>query len=108
MPNQDKEARFNAVVHPSEGIAHGFVGTAITLTNDEVIEGLVFSMSDPVVVVSTGGVEQLVPKKRIKRMKKMKKKSLMLSADQLGFTAVQLADLAAYLESYQCSPFMSS
>ncbi len=101
VSNQGTEAFFNAVIHPSESIAHGFTGTAITLTNGDVIEGLVFSKTDPVVVVSTGGVEQMVPKSRIKRMKKMWKKSLMLSADQLGFTADQLVDLAAYLETYK-------
>ena len=37
---------------------------------------------------------------RIKGIKRKRTGSLMLSADQLGFTAQQLADLAAYLESY--------
>ncbi|MEM1294440.1 MAG: PVC-type heme-binding CxxCH protein [Verrucomicrobiota bacterium] len=101
VANQGKEAFYEAVIHPSSGIAHGFTGTAITLNDGQVIEGLIFSKQDPVVVVSTGGVEQLVPQDRIKRTKKMWNKSLMFSADQLGFTAQQLVDLAAYLETYQ-------
>ena len=93
--NQGKEAFYTAVTHPSDSIAHGYAGTAITLTNGDVIEGLVFGKTGPVIIVSTGGVEQMVPQSRIKRMKKLRKKSLMLSADQLGFTANQLVDLAA-------------
>ncbi len=100
VANQGLEAFYEAVIHPSAGIAHGYTGTAITLNDGSVIEGLVFSKLDPVVVVSTGGLEQLVPQDRIKRMKKMGNKSLMFSADQLGFTAQQLADLAAYLETF--------
>jgi hypothetical protein len=43
---------------------------------------------------------QTVPRNRIKGIKRKKSSSLMLSADQLGFTAQQLADLAAYLEKH--------
>tara|TARA_R110002096_G_scaffold288244_2_gene481943 strand:+ start:2781 stop:5399 length:2619 start_codon:yes stop_codon:yes gene_type:complete len=101
VANQGREAFFEAVIHPSAGIAHGFTGTTITLKNGEVIEGLVYSKGDPVVVQSMGGHEQYVPQDRIQRMKTMWNKSLMLSADQLGFTAQQLVDLAAYLETYR-------
>ncbi|MDF1823641.1 MAG: dehydrogenase [Verrucomicrobiales bacterium] len=100
VANQGKEAFFEAVIHPSAGIAHGYQGFSINLKDGGVVEGLVFSRLDPVVVVSTGGLEQLIPKSRIKNMKKMWEKSLMMSADQLGFTAQDLADLAAYLETY--------
>lgn len=101
VANQGKEAFFDAVIHPTKDLAHGFTGRRIKLKNGDVVEGLLFSNSDPVVVQSTGGVEQMIPKDRIESMKAMWKQSLMLSADQLGFTAEQLVDLAAYLETYQ-------
>ena len=100
VANQGKEAFFNAVIYPSESIAHGFTGKAITLKNGDVIEGMVFSQSDPVVVVSNGGLEQMIPRNLVKSMKTMWGKSLMLSADQLGLQAEHLVDLAAYLETY--------
>ena len=100
VANQGREAFFDAVINPSAGIAHGYQGYAVNLKDGTLIEGLVFSKLDPVVVVSTGGLEQLVPKARIKNMKRLWEKSLMLSADQLGFTAQQLVDLAAYMDGY--------
>lgn len=104
VANQGREAFFEAVINPSSGLAHGYQGFAINLKDGTVVEGLVFSKLDPVVVVSTGGLEQLIPKDRIKNMKRMWNKSLMLSADQLGFTAEQLVDLAAFMETYQSTP----
>lgn len=101
VANQGREAFYRAVIYPSEGLAHGFTGTAVALHDGTVVEGLLFSREDPVVVVSTGGLEQLIPKERVKSMKRMWDKSLMLSADQLGFSAKDLVDLAAYLETYQ-------
>jgi len=100
VANQGREAFFEAVTNPSAGIAHGYQGYQINLKDGTTIEGLVFSKLDPVVVVSTGGLEQMVPKNRIKNMKRLWEKSLMLSADQLGFTAQQLVDLAAYMDGY--------
>lgn len=100
VSNQGKEAFYEAVINPSSGIAHGYTGHRITLKNGDVVEGLVFSRLDPVIVVSTGGLQQFVPADRIKNRKPMWDKSLMLSADQLGFTAKDLVDLAAYLETY--------
>ncbi|MDF1739651.1 MAG: dehydrogenase [Verrucomicrobiales bacterium] len=104
VANQGKEAFFEAVINPSGGIAHGYQGFAVNLKDGRVVEGLVFSKLDPHIVVSTGGVEQMIPKNRIKNMKKMWDKSLMLSADQLGFTADQLVDLAAFMETYRSTP----
>ncbi|MDF1814325.1 MAG: dehydrogenase [Verrucomicrobiales bacterium] len=101
VANQGKEAFYEAVIFPSSGIAHGFTGTVLTLKNGDVVEGLTYSELDPVTIVSLGGHEQRVPKDRIKSKRRMWQKSLMLSADQLGFTAQQLVDLAAYLETWR-------
>ena len=100
VANQGKEAFFEALIHPSSGIAHGYQGKQVTLKNGDIVQGLLFGKGDPAVVVSTGGFEQYIPADRVKGIKTMWKKSLMLSADQLGFNAQQLADLAAYLETY--------
>ena len=45
-----------------------------------------------------GGVTQIVPKKLGAKVGKFNR-SLMLSADQLGLTAQDVADLAAYFSS---------
>ncbi len=57
VANQGKIAFFDAVTNPSAGIAHGYEGYAVNLKDGTLIEGLVFSKLDPVVVVSTGGLE---------------------------------------------------
>jgi len=101
VSDQGREAFFRAVIDPSEGIAHGFTGRRLTLHSGEIVEGIVFGSGDPVVIESTGGVTQLIPRDRIKSSKAMWKQSLMLSADQLGFNAKDLVDLASYLESYR-------
>ena len=59
--------------------------------------GLVLSGGNPVIVQSTGGVTQLIPAKLISGRKRLGR-SLMLSAEQLGLTAQQVADVAEYLK----------
>jgi len=49
---------------------------------------------------STGGLLQYIPAGSIAMQKPMGAKSLMLSAEQLRLTAQDLADLAAYLQTY--------
>ncbi|MGJ8695687.1 MAG: PVC-type heme-binding CxxCH protein [Verrucomicrobiaceae bacterium] len=89
-----------ALIEPSADIAHGFGGTRIELKNGTILEGLTFGKTDPTTVISTGGVTQLVPRKMIKKESK-KKPSLMLSADQLGLTPQDVADLVAFLKVYK-------
>ena len=99
VSRQGPEMAARAIVDPSAEIAHGFDGTAIELKDGKYIDGLVRSNGDPVVVTSTGGVTQLVPKDRIKGMRDMGR-SLMLGADQLGLTAQDVADVVAWLKTY--------
>ena len=98
VKDQGVEAFVAAVVEPSQGIAHGYEKTIINLNDGGQIDGIAHSIGDPVMIQSMGGVTQLVPRDRIKKMKVERFKSLMLSADQLGLTAQDLADLAEYLK----------
>lgn len=100
VANQGRAAFFDAVRTPSASIALGYTGSAVQLKDGSVVEGLVFSRQDPLVVMSAGGVLQHIPANRVARTVNLGKKSLMLSAEQLGLTAQDLADLAAYLETY--------
>jgi putative membrane-bound dehydrogenase-like protein len=94
---QTKEVVVTAIVNPSNDIAHGYDGSEVTLVDGRKLHGLVLSGGNPVIVQSTGGVTQLIPAKMIKERKRLGR-SLMLSADQLGLTAQQVADIAEYLK----------
>ncbi|MGI9241153.1 MAG: hypothetical protein ACR2RV_10150, partial [Verrucomicrobiales bacterium] len=60
--------------------------------------GIQLTSGDPVIIQSTGGLQQTIPKKKIKSQKDLRH-SLMLSADQLALGPQDLADLLAYLKS---------
>ncbi len=94
---QARAVVIEAIVNPSNDIAHGFDGTEITLQDGRKIHGRVLSGGNPVVVQSTGGVTQMIPAGMIKERKRLGR-SLMLSAEQLGLNAQQVADIAAYLK----------
>lgn len=98
VKDQGVEAFIAAVREPSQGIAHGYEKTIINLNDGGQIDGIAHSIGDPVMIESMGGIKQLVPRDRIKKMKVERFKSLMLTADQLGLTAQDLADLAEYLK----------
>ena len=97
VSNQGVEAFIEAVIFPSQSIAHGYQGSTISLKEGGQIQGLLYSELDPVSIMSMGGVQQMVPRSRIKNIRRRNKTSLMLSADQLGLTAQDLADLAAFM-----------
>ncbi|MEM9158961.1 MAG: hypothetical protein AAGB46_07905, partial [Verrucomicrobiota bacterium] len=63
------------------------------------VHGLVLQHGNPTVVRSTGGVVQTIPAERIRFTRNLGR-SLMLSADQLGLSAQDVADVAAYLMEY--------
>jgi putative membrane-bound dehydrogenase-like protein len=94
---QTKDVVITAIVNPSNDIAHGYEGTEITLADGRKIHGLVQSSGNPLIVQSSGGLTQMIPSKLVKERKRLGR-SLMLSADQLGLTAQQVADIAAYLK----------
>ncbi len=95
---QATEALITSIVDPSADIAHGYEGTEVILKDGKVIHGLVQSAGDPVVVQSTGGTTQLVPAAKIKTRRPLGR-SLMLSAEQLGLSSQDVADVAAYLKT---------
>lgn len=99
VKDQGVESFITAVVFPSQDIAHGFELTHVELKDGGVIDGVVSSLSDPVMIESMGGVAQLIPRDRIRTMRLNRFKSLMFSAEQLGLTAQDLADLATYLQT---------
>ena len=95
---QTTEVVINSIVNPSSDIASGYDGTEITLRDGTVIDGLVQSTGNPLIVQSTGGVTQFVPTSKIKSRTRLER-SLMLSADQLGLKAQDLADIVAFLKT---------
>lgn len=97
VKDQGSEAFAVALTDPAQGIAHGYEFTHVELNDGGQIDGIARSIGDPVMLDSMGGISQLIPRDRIKAMKVFRNKSLMLSADQLGLTAQDIADLAAYL-----------
>ena len=95
---QTTEVLINSLINPSADIAAGYTGYELTLKNNEVIHGLVLSDGDPTIIQSAGGLTQMVPKNRIAGKKNLGR-SLMMSADQMGLTPQDLADIAAYLKT---------
>lgn len=96
---QSREAIITSILEPSADIAHGFKGSQVVLNDGMVVHGLVVS-GDPLFVTSTGGVVQLIPKDRVKSKKRMSR-SLMLSAEQLGLTAQDIADIASHMQQWK-------
>ncbi len=96
---QPPEIVARSIVDPSFDISHGFEGTALHLDDGKWIDGHIIADGDPIVIRSTGGVTQRVPKKSVKERKDMDR-SLMLSADQLGMSAQDVADVVEWLKTY--------
>ena len=94
---QTRDVVITAIVNPSNDIAHGYEGAEITLADGKKIHGLVLSGGNPLIVQSTGGVTQMIPAGQVKERKRLGR-SLMLSAEQLGLSAQQVADVVAYLK----------
>jgi putative membrane-bound dehydrogenase-like protein len=93
---QTKEVVIGAIVHPSDDIAHGFEGWELVLQDGRRIDGIILADGDPTIIQSTGGLTQMVPANLIKE-RRWFGRSLMMGADQLGLTAQQVADIAAFL-----------
>lgn len=96
---QSKNAVIHAIVNPSQGIAHGFGGTEYQLKDGQMIQGITEAHGDPAIVLSQGGLSQMIPRSKVKASKQMKR-SLMLSAEQLGLTAQDVADVVAFMKNY--------
>lgn len=95
---QTREVIANAIVAPSAEIAHGYEGSRVETKDGVIIDGLVMSNGDPLIVKSIGGQTQTVPRSRVKSVTKLTH-SLMFNADMLGLDAQGVADIVAYLQS---------
>lgn len=97
---QATEVVINAILEPSAEIAHGYDGVAVDLKDGGQVHGVLLSGGDPVVVQSMGGLTQMIPAAKIRgSARKPLGRSLMLSADQLGLSAQDVADIVAYLKT---------
>ena len=92
------EVVLRSLIDPSAEISHGYNGSVVTTKDKVVVHGRVLSNSNPVIVQSQGGVMQMIPKNKVESVKGLRR-SLMLSAEQLGMDAQALADVLAYLNT---------
>ena len=95
---QTAEVVITAIINPSAEISHGFDGMHVNLKDGGAIDGLVLSSGDPLIIQSMGGVTQMVPATKIRNRQPLGR-SLMLSAEQLGFGAQDVADIVAFLRT---------
>lgn len=96
---QPAEVVARGIVDPSFDISQGFEGHSLTLKDGKRIDGLILSEGKTVTIRSNGGVTQEVPKGQIKDRKPLGQ-SLMLSADQLGLSAQDVADIVEWMREY--------
>ena len=94
---QTNDVVIGAIVHPSEDIAHGYEGWELVLRDGRKIDGIILSEGDPTIIQSMGGLTQMVPAGLIQE-RRWFGRSLMMGAEQLGLTAQQVADIAAFLK----------
>ena len=98
---QPGEVIARAIIEPSHDISHGYGGKVVKLKAGGEIHGLIISGSDPVIIKSTGGLTQMIPRGLIDGKPGNLNRSLMLSADQLGLTAQDVADIVAYMKQWK-------
>lgn len=98
---QPSEVIARAIVEPSHDIAHGYGGRVVKLKSGGEIHGLITTDSDPTIIKSTGGQTQMIPRGLINGRPGNLNRSLMLSADQLGLTAQDVADIVAYMKQWK-------
>ena len=95
---QTREVIANSIVNPSTDIAHGYDGTELKTKDGKTVNGLLIKDGNPLIITSMGGLTQIIPAGKVEKKWKMKR-SLMLSGDQLGLTAQDVADLVEYLKA---------
>ena len=95
---QTREVIFRSIIDPNSDISHGYSGYEISLKDGRKVHGLMLKESDPYIMMSMGGVQQIIPGDQVKRVGRLQH-SLMMSGAQLGLTAQEVADVVAYLKS---------
>jgi putative heme-binding domain-containing protein len=96
---QTAEVVINAIVNPSADISHGFDGVQVTLRDGAQVHGILLSAGDPMIVQSMGGLTQVIPGSKARGGRQPLGRSLMLSAEQLGLSAQDVADIVAYMKT---------
>ena len=94
---QTSEVIARSIIDPSADISHGFDGAELVTKDGKTINGLLIQEGNPLIIVSMGGITQILPKNKIAENRKMTR-SMMLSAAQLALTEQDVADLVAYLK----------
>ena len=94
----DRAALLEAIVNPSDGIAHGYEARALTTRDGAVHFGFVLSDGATVVFKDANGRRLSFERDRIESIRPMKV-SIMPRPTQLRMTAQETADVAAYLKS---------
>ncbi len=95
---QPTDVVIRSIITPSADISSGFTGYEVKTKDGKTIHGLLLSGGDPTIVASQGGVVQLIPRNKVESRNELNR-SLMLSAEQLGFGPQEVADVVAYLKS---------
>ena len=95
---QTSEVIARSIIEPSADIAHGYDAIFVKTKDGKTVHGLPLSEGDPVITLSSGGITQLIPKKKIKSKGKLNR-SLMMTAAQLGLTNQDVADIVAFLKA---------
>jgi putative heme-binding domain-containing protein len=96
---QTTEVVINSIINPSSEISHGFDGMQVNLRDGGELHGIVLSSGDPLIVQSMGGLTQIIPAEKTRGRPQQLGRSLMLSAEQLGLSAQDVADITAYLKT---------
>jgi putative membrane-bound dehydrogenase-like protein len=93
------EGLVNAIVHPSDGIAHGYSSLQITLKNGSVLFGVLLAEGDGTLTLrdARGETHTLVVD-RIAARRRLDV-SLMPGPDELNLSAEEVADLAQFLRT---------
>ena len=94
---QTSDVIARSIIEPSADIAHGYDAIVVKTKGGKTVHGLPLAEGDPVIILSNGGIRQLIPKKKIKSKGKLNR-SLMVSGAQLGLTNQDVADIVAFLK----------
>ncbi|HAV63450.1 MAG TPA: dehydrogenase [Verrucomicrobiales bacterium] len=95
---QPADVVVRSMIAPSADISHGYGGQVVETKDGLVIHGIVLTDGNPTVVASQGGIIQMVPRDKIKSKGPLNR-SLMLSAEQMGMGAQEVADVLAYMKT---------
>ncbi len=92
------------LVDPDSTIHFANVSYEVVLVDSTRIHGnssflLMTKREDPVFISSVGGILQYIPVEKVSKVTRLSQ-SLMLSAEQLGLTDQDLADVVAFLQQY--------